>query len=471
MTELTHDILVVDDEEDIRLLITGLLDDEGYTTREAEHSQSALLEINQRRPSLVILDIWLQGSELDGLQFLDLLQENYSEIPVIMISGHGNVETAVSAIKSGAYDYIEKPFKSDRLLHMAERAIEAARLKRENLDLRQRTGADVEMVGSSPAIRQVRAGISKVAPTGSRVLITGPAGVGKEIAARLIHAESNRGNGPFIAVNCASMHPDRLEVELFGTETSGDDSNAARHTGVFEAAHNGTLFLDEVGDMPLETQGKIVRVLQEQMFERVGGSTIIQVDVRVIAASSRDLEQEIASGRFREDLYYRLAVVPIEIPSLDQRREDIAELVEHFISRWAQASGLAERMVGDDVLAALRAHEWPGNVRQLRNVVERLLIMSPRDEQGVIHADALPPEISGSAAALRGDTGSRIMTLDLRAARETFEREYLMAQINRFGGNISKTAEFIGMERSALHRKLKSLGLGSDSAERAKTGS
>ncbi len=470
MTEIIHDILVVDDEEDIRLLITGLLEDEGYSTRHSENSQTAFQKIDQRRPSLVILDIWLQGSDLDGLEFLTVLQKEYPEIPVVMISGHGNVETAVSAIKSGAYDYIEKPFKSDRLLHLTERAIEAARLKRENLDLRQRTGAEMVMVGGSPIMRHGRAAISKVAPTGSRVLITGPAGVGKEVAARLIHGESGRGNGPFIAVNCAFMHPDRLAVELFGTEHGAEGPDSLRHTGVFEAAHNGTLFLDEVGDMPLETQSKIVRVLQEQTFERVGGATTIQVDVRVIAASSRDLEKEIGAGRFREDLYYRLAVVPISIPPLDNRREDISELVEHFIERAARSSGLTERMVGDDVLAALRGHEWPGNVRQLRNVVERLLIMAPRDEQGVIHADALPPEISGTAAALRGDAGSRMMTLDLRAAREMFEREYLAAQISRFGGNISRTAEFIGMERSALHRKLKSLGLGSDSVERAKTG-
>ena len=470
MTEITHDILVVDDEDDIRLLITGLLDDEGYSTREAENSQTALEKIDQRRPNLVILDIWLQGSELDGLEILSVLQKEYPEIPVIMISGHGNVETAVSAIKKGAYDYIEKPFKSDRLLHMAERAIEAAYLKRENLELRQRTGGEIVMVGDSSIMRQVRAAISKVAPTGSRVLITGPAGVGKEVAARLIHRESGRGDGPFIAVSCAFMDPDRLAVELFGTEHGTDGRDSLRHTGVFEAAHNGTLFLDEVGDMPIETQSKIVRVLQEQTFERVGGSTTIQVDVRVIAASSRDLEKDISAGAFREDLYYRLAVVPIEIPSLNNRREDINKLVEHFIEYSARSSGLVERMVGDDVLAALRAHDWPGNVRQLRNVVERLLIMAPRDEQGMIHADALPMEIGGTAATLRGDAGSRMMTLDLRAAREMFEREYLAAQISRFGGNISRTAEFVRMERSALHRKLKSLGLGSDSVERAKTG-
>ncbi len=467
MTELTHDILVVDDEEDIRMLIAGVLRDEGYSTREAGDSEAALREIDQRRPSLVILDIWLQGSELDGLGILNVLTEDYPGIPTIMISGHGNIETAVAAIKRGAYDYIEKPFKTDRLLHLAEQAIETARLRRENLDLRQRAGGEIEMVGSSPAISQVRAAISRVAPTSSRVLICGPAGVGKEIAARLIHAESGRALGPFVAINCASMHPDRLAEELFGTEGAG----RPRHTGLFEAAHNGTLFLDEVGDMPLETQGKIVRVLQEQTFERVGGSSLIEVDVRVMSATSRDLEEEIGLGRFREDLYYRLAVVPIAIPPLDKRREDIAELVNHFMERAARSSGLTERVIGDDVLAALRAHDWPGNVRQLRNVVERLLIMAPRDEDGMIHADALPHEIGAAGpAVLRGDSGSRMMGLDLRAAREMFEREYLTAQINRFGGNVSRTAEFVGMERSALHRKLKTLGLGRDSVQREKTG-
>lgn len=467
MTELTHDILVVDDEQDIRMLIAGVLRDEGYSTREAGNSEEALREIRQRRPSLVILDIWLQGSALDGLEILKVVKEEFQDIPVIMISGHGNVETAVAAIKQGAYDYIEKPFKTDRLLHLTERAIEAARLRRENLDLRRRAGGDIEMVGSSPAIRQVRAAISRVAPTGSRVLISGPAGVGKEVAARLIHAESGRSQGPFVAINCASMHPDRLAEELFGTEEMG----RPQHTGLFETAHNGTLFLDEVGDMPLETQGKIVRVLQEQTFERVGGARMIEVDVRVIAATCRDLEDEISQGRFREDLYYRLAVVPISIPPLEQRCEDIPELVEHFMERAARSSGLTERTIGDDVLAALRAHDWPGNVRQLRNVVERLLIMAPSDASGMIHADTLPHEFGTTGSAiLRGDSGSNMMGLDLRAAREMFEREYLSAQIARFGGNVSRTAQFIGMERSALHRKLKMLGIGAGNAEREKMG-
>ncbi|MFM2130519.1 MAG: hypothetical protein RL477_2065 [Pseudomonadota bacterium] len=457
---MNHDILVVDDEVDIRLLISGVLKDEGYTTREVADAETALQEIDARKPSLAILDVWLQGSKIDGLELLTIVKTQYPEIPVVVISGHGNIETAVAAIKRGAYDYIEKPFKTDRLLLVVARAIEAARLKRENIDLRQRAG-DVLMIGESPAMRDVRAAIARVAPTNSRVLITGPAGAGKEVVARMIHAESPRANEPFVAINCASMRPDRLEIELFGAEAGIEGPDLPRHPGVFEHAHKGTLFLDEVADMPIETQGKIVRVLQEQTFERVGGANRIEVDVRVIAATSRNLEDLIREGHFREDLYYRLNVVPIQVPPLKARREDIPELVAYFMARSARSSGLAERRVGDDALAALQGYDWPGNVRQLRNVVEWLLIMAPGDESGVIHADSLPPDLLETAPrTIRGTAADEIMGLDLRSAREIFEREYLSAQLNRFGGNISKTAEFIGMERSALHRKLKSLGLG-----------
>ncbi len=457
---MNHDILVVDDEVDIRLLISGVLKDEGYTTREVADAETALGEMDARKPSLAILDVWLQGSKIDGLELLSIVKTQYPEIPVVVISGHGNIETAVAAIKRGAYDYIEKPFKTDRLLLVVARAIEAARLRRENLDLRQRAG-DIIMIGESPVMRDVRLAIGRVGPANSRVMITGPAGAGKEVAARMIHAESPRANGPFVAINCASMRPDRLEIELFGAEAGIEGPDLPRHPGVFEQAHKGTLFLDEVADMPLETQGKIVRVLQEQTFERVGGSNRIEVDVRVIAATSRNLEEMIKEGSFRQDLYYRLNVVPIQVPPLTARREDIPELVAHFMGRSARSSGLAERKIGDDALAALRAYDWPGNVRQLRNVVEWLLIMAPGDENGVIHADDLPPDLLEAAPrTIRGTAADEIMGLNLRSAREIFEREYLSAQLNRFGGNISKTAEFIGMERSALHRKLKSLGLG-----------
>ncbi len=454
---MAHDILIVDDEADIRMLIAGTLEDEGYETREAANSDQALDAIRWRMPSLVVLDIWLNNSALDGLGILDAIQEDHPGLPVIMISGHGTIETAVSAMKNGAYDFIEKPFKSDRLLLMVERAIEAARLRRENLELRRRTGSISDLIGVSAGIGSVRASIEKVAPTGSRVLITGPAGVGKEIVARRIHERSRRAEGPFVVLNCATLTPDRLEAELFGTEPLGEEP---RTVGTLELAHRGTLLLDEAADMPLETQGKILRVLQEQAFRRVGGDAEVEVDVRVIAATNRDLQQEMGAGRFREDLFYRLNVVPIRVPPLRERREDVPLLARHFVNQSAEASGMAGRPLGEDAVAALQAYDWPGNVRQLRNVIDWLLIMAGGTTRDAIRADQLPPEIGAATpAALRWDKGGEIMSLSLREARETFEREYLLAQVNRFGGNISRTASFVGMERSALHRKLKSLGL------------
>jgi two-component system nitrogen regulation response regulator NtrX len=457
---MATDILIVDDEADIRMLIAGVLTDEGYQTREAGNSAQALSAIRSRQPSLVILDIWLQGSELDGIEILKIIRRELPALPVVMISGHGNIETAVAAIKSGAYDFIEKPFKSDRLLLVVDRAIEAARLRRENQELRLRAGGDVELVGTSYATNQLRQQIDRVAPTGSRVLITGPAGVGKEVVARLLHARSRRADGPFVALNCATLRPDRLEIELFGTEAGGDELDQPRKVGTFEQAHGGMLLLDEVADMPLETQGKIVRVLQEQTFERVGGGNRVEVDVRVVAASNRDLAGEIASGRLREDLFYRLNVVPIRVPPLRDRREDIPLLARHFMTRTAGAAGLTPREFGEDAMAALQAYEWPGNVRQLRNAVDWLLIMAPGEVREPIRADMLPAEIGAIApAVVKWDKGGEIMSLPLRDAREVFEREYLLAQVTRFGGNISRTAAFVGMERSALHRKLKSLGV------------
>ncbi|OYD85155.1 MULTISPECIES: sigma-54-dependent transcriptional regulator [Azospirillum] len=455
---MAHDILIVDDEADIRMLIAGILNDEGMKTREAADADQAFAQVSARRPSLVVLDIWLQGSRLDGLQILEQLMRDHRNLPVIMISGHGNIETAVSAIKIGAYDFIEKPFKADRLLLMVDRAIEAARLKRENEELKLRAGGEVELIGRSTAVNHVRQSIEKVAPTGSRVLITGPAGSGKEVVARLIHARSRRAGGPFVGLNCATMRPDRLEMELFGTEAGVD--GGGRKIGTFEQAHGGTLLLDEVADMPLETQGKIVRALQEQVFERVGGGQRVEVDVRVVATSNRDLQAEIDQGRFRQDLFYRLAVVPIRVPSLAERREDIPLLARHFMQRSAEAAGLPAREFGEDAMAALQAYDWPGNVRQLRNVVDWLLIMAQGDPKEPIRADQLPPEIGAiTPTVLKWDKGGEIMGLPLREAREVFEREYLLAQVTRFGGNISRTASFVGMERSALHRKLKSLGV------------
>jgi two-component system nitrogen regulation response regulator NtrX len=456
---MNHDILIVDDEADIRLLMSGILKDEGYGTREAGDSETALAAVRARKPSLVLLDIWLKNSKLDGMQILGVLRREHPDLPVVMISGHGNVQTAVAAIKEGAYDYIEKPFKADRLLVVVSRAVEAARLKRENQELKLRAGTDADLIGQSPVVRQLDSSVERVAPTNSRVLVSGPPGSGKEVVARLVHRRSARSSGPFVAINCAIMDPDRFEAELFGTEGAAGDGRA--RTGVLESAHGGTLFLDEVSDMPLATQGKIVRILQEQLFERVGGSTRVQVDVRVVAATNRDLKAEIAVGRFREDLFYRLNVVPLRVPSLKERREDIPPLVQHFMRHAAVASGLPEREIGEDAMTALQAHEWAGNVRQLRNVVEWLLIMAPGEGKGRITAEMLPPEILNiTPAVLRWEKGDEMMRLPLREAREVFEREYLAAQIVRFGGNVSRTAAFVGMERSALHRKLKSLGLG-----------
>jgi two-component system nitrogen regulation response regulator NtrX len=457
---MAHDILIVDDETDIRLLVSGLLADEGYESREAADSAGALEAIRARRPSLVLLDIWLQGSQLDGLGILAEIKRSHPTVPVVMMSGHGTIETAVAAIKQGAYEFIEKPFEADRLLLAVERAIESARMRREIEELKVRAGGDEELLGVSPTLCQLRQAIERVAPTGSRVLITGPAGVGKEVAARMLHRLSRRSNGPFVAINCAAMHPERMEAELFGVETQ---NSADGKIGTFEQAHGGTLVLDEVADMPLETQGKIVRVLQEQTFERVGGSHRVGVDVRVMATTNRNLQMEISSGRFREDLFYRLNVVPLRFPPLRDRREDIPVLARHFMQRGAQAAGLPPRQIGEDAMVALQAYDWPGNARQLRNVMDWLLIMAPGDVRDPLRADMLPPEIGTiTPAVLRWEKSSEIMTLPLREAREVFEREYLLAQVTRFGGNISRTANFIGMERSALHRKLKSLGVNTD---------
>ncbi|MEI8394021.1 MAG: sigma-54 dependent transcriptional regulator [Rhodospirillaceae bacterium] len=455
---MAHDILIVDDEADIRMLIAGILNDEGMKTREAGNADQALAQVKARRPSLVVLDIWLQGSRLDGLELLPELRRDHPDLPIVMISGHGTIETAVAAIKLGAYDFIEKPFKSDRLLLLVDRAIEAARLRRENAELRLRSGGELELVGKSAAANHVRQAIEKVAPTGSRILITGPAGSGKEVVARLIHKRSRRVEGPLVLLNCATLRPDRLEIELFGSDQIGEGGR--RKIGVLEQAHGGTLVLDEVADMPMETQGKIVRVLQEHTFVRHGGGNRVEVDVRVIATTNRDLSGEIEEGRFRQDLFYRLNVVPISVPALSERREDIPLLARHFMDRSARASGLALREFGEDALAALQAYHWPGNVRQLRNCVDWLMIMSNGDPKELIRADQLPPEIGSiTPTVLKWDKGGEIMGLPLRDAREVFEREYLLAQVTRFGGNISRTAAFVGMERSALHRKLKSLGV------------
>jgi two-component system nitrogen regulation response regulator NtrX len=449
------DILIVDDEADIRELVSGLLEDEGHAVRVAANSEEALAGIRARKPSLIVLDIWMQGGGMDGLEMLDMVRELDADLPVVMMSGHGNIETAVSALKRGAYDFIEKPFKSDRLVVVVERALEAATLKRENRRLRAQTMNPTGLIGRSAAAQVLRTTIAKVAPANSRVLISGPPGSGKELVARQIHDASPRARAEFVAISAAGMTPERLDSELFGEE--GHDGRP-RKIGLFERAHGGTLYIDDVSDMPRESQSRVLRVLVEQRFRRVGGEQDVQVDVRVVTSTSKDLKAEISEGRFREDLFHRLNVVPIRVPALAERREDIGELVEYFIDILATSQGLQRRRMGDDAIAVLQVHPWPGNVRQLRNNVERLLILAIGDPSDPITADMLPQEVasSGTGASIGAE---RIIALPLREAREVFEREYLAAQIMRFGGNISRTAAFIGMERSALHRKLKSLGV------------
>jgi two-component system nitrogen regulation response regulator NtrX len=405
---------------------------------------------------MVLLDVWLQGSRMDGLQLLQEIKRRDPTIPVLMISGHGNLDTAVAAVREGAVDFIEKPFEAERLIYLVDRATETERLRRENVALKQQVGQEDHLHGSSVAINTVRATLKRVAPTGSRVLITGPAGVGKEIAARMIHQWSQRSKAPFVVLPAAMMSPDRVEEELFGSESDG-----LVRPGLLEHAHGGTLFLDEIADMPLTTQAKILRVLTDQSYSRVGGQRPVKVDVRVLSATSRNLTEEIAAGRFREDLFYRLNVVPVRLPPLHERREDIPELVNHFLARFAAERRMPAPSMSDEAMAALQAHDWPGNVRQLRNIIERTMILAPGDRVSCIEVDLLPPEVLDNQSAVGGSTTAMaIMGSPLREARESFEREYLKIQIRRFSGNISRTASFIGMERSALHRKLKALGIG-----------
>ncbi len=448
------DILVVDDERDIRDLVAGVLSDEGYECRTAGDSETAIAMVDERRPSLVLLDVWLHGSPRDGLEVLDAIKAREPGLPVLIFSGHGNIDTAVSAVSRGAMDFIEKPFEAEKLLHLVERATETERLRRENERLREGMTSPDEFTGNSSAINNVRATLKRVANTGSRVLVSGPAGAGKEVAARLLHAWSPRADKAFVSVNSARITPDRFEPELFGEEADGK----LVRPGLLELADGGTLYLDEVADMPESTQARILRVLTDQSFVRVGGNRQVGVDVRVVSSTAKNLLGEIEEKRFREDLFYRLNVVPIEIPPLSERRDDIPALAEHFFTRYAREQGLNPPEVAPEAMASLQAYDWPGNVRQFRNVIERTVILAPREEFETITPEMLPEEITGSSSD-NGTGMTNLMGVPLREARESFEREYLRIQIRRFSGNISKTAGFIGMERSALHRKLKLLGM------------
>ena len=453
---MASDILVIDDEKDIRELVAGILEDEGHGTRMAGDSDGALAAIAERKPSMIFLDIWLQGSKLDGLELLEVIKKTHADLPVVVISGHGNIETAVSAIKNGAYDYIEKPFKVDRLLLVAERALETSKLKKQVQELQDKSSDMTDLIGTSQAMINLRNTLERIGPTNSRIMIIGGSGSGKELVARTIHKLSNRSSGPFVVLNAAQINADGMELELFGNE---ENVGTRRKVGVLEEAHGGTLYIDEVADMPRETQGKILRVLVEQQFLRVGGSTKVKVDVRVLSSTARNLEKLIENGEFREDLFHRLAVVPLVVPPLSDRREDVPALIEAFMAQISRQSGIPKCTMGSDAMAVLQAHDWPGNVRQLRNNIERLMILSRVGEGEVITADMLPAEIGEMLPSIGGEEQEHLLSLPLKDARERFERDYLAAQVGRFGGNISRTAEFVGMERSALHRKLKSLGL------------
>ncbi|ACV67845.1 sigma-54-dependent transcriptional regulator [Desulfohalobium retbaense] len=447
-------ILVVDDELDIRVSLSGILEDEGHTVMEADSGEAGLTAMAGKEIDLVFLDIWLPG--MDGLAVLERLRQEWPDIPVIMISGHGTIETAVSAIKNGAHDFIEKPLSLEKVVITANKALEFSKLKRENRDLRSRVKTDVvqEISGSSGAIASLRAQIDRVAPTDAWVLISGENGTGKEIVARSLHVKSRRAKRPMIAVNCAAIPEELIESELFGHEKGAFTGAEQAQRGKFELAHKGTLFLDEIGDMSLKTQAKVLRILQEQSFERVGGRKTLNVDVRVIAATNKDLPQEIQAGRFREDLYYRLKVFPLEVPPLRLRMQDVPDLLQEFVALLSREHGFKPLSFTPEALRRLQSYSWPGNVRELKNFVERMLIMYAGDEVGPEHlpGDVEAPMAGGHERGVGWDD-------DFKNARARFEKDFLTQKLEQCGGNVAQTAEQVGLERSYLYRKLKGYGL------------
>jgi two-component system nitrogen regulation response regulator NtrX len=458
---MAYDILIVDDEADIRDLVSGILEDEGYATRTAKDGFEALEQMRLRQPSLVILDVWLGDSAQDGLMILDTLKKDHPFVPVVMISGHGNIETAVSAIKKGAYDFVEKPFKMERLILVVQRAIESAHLKRENAELKVKARMTSGLIGSTPAIAQIRNTVETAAQSNGRVFISGPMGSGKESIARQIHGLSKRAGGPFVAVKCSELHPSQIEAELFGADIMGLDPSLPRKIGMLEKAHNGTLYFDEITQLSLPIQNKIVRVLQEQSFTRVGSNERTQIDVRFLGGTSENVHQLIADGHFREDFFYRMSVTHIHIPPLNERLVDLPHIASHILDEACAAQGISPRKFTNDALILMQAYGWPGDIQQLKNVIDWVLLSGSHDAKAFIDKDKLPKEIlSGNSFNSNWrNKSAEILVLPLREAREAFEREYLLAQVNRFSGNISRTARFVGMERSALHRKLRTLGV------------
>ena len=436
-------ILIVDDEKDIRNNIKAILTDENYLADTAENSDDALNLINKNSFDLIILDVWLNDSALDGIELLKTLKNLYNDIPVVIISGHGNIEMAVEAIKEGAQEFIEKPFSSERLILSVSRSIEVAQIKNENQKLKEKDIYDYEFIGDSPSIQKIKQLIGKVAPTSSRVLIYGESGTGKDIVAREIHKQSKYSNGPFIVVNAAMLEPEGIENELFGYNYKNGDVT----TGVFEKSHNGTLFIDEIGEMPLQTQAKILRVLTDQSFTRVGDDKIISIDSRIICSSTKDLNELIDSGNFRKDLFHRLNVVNITMPNLSERIDDIDLIIDYFSKYFSELNSIKNTDLKPLIKSKYLNYEWPGNIRELRNLIERYIIIGDNFDESDQKNKNLDEE------------SKNVISMPLKNARRIFEKNYLQSQIKRFNGNISKTASFIGMERSALHRKLKQLGI------------